>query len=372
MTWPYHSQDEIDAVSQVLRSGKTNYWTGTEGKEFEKEFADYCGTLYGLAVSNGTVALELALRGCEIGPGDEVIVPARTFIATAAAVNTVGAIPVLADISADSLNVTVETIEAAITKKTKAIIVVHYAGWICDMNQIVDLADKHKIVVIEDAAHAHGATYRGRAAGSLAHVGCFSFCTGKIMSTGGEGGMVVTYNRHTYDRMAAFRDHGRYQMVGRRAPTRGFEWTVDEFGSKLRMTEMQAAIGRIQLRKLNGWLRRRHLIACQYDIALNSLPGVTVLKPPNNKNLFHSRYMYLFRTKNRDEVLERLFDVGARFGGCPNIGHEAAFNVSAAPCPTADAVGTSIMSLPVYPTLINSEVKNIIAETTRVIMDVNQ
>jgi dTDP-4-amino-4,6-dideoxygalactose transaminase len=241
--WPYHSEDEISAVADVLRSGKTNYWSGSNGQAFESEFAQYTGAKHAIAVTNGTTALELALHGLDLPPGSEVIVPCRTFMATASAVVTAGCKPVLADIDA-TLNVTVETLEARRTEKTEAVIVVHYAGLPCDMAAIMDWAGKNTIYVIEDCAHAHGARINGQHVGTFGDVGCFSFCVGKIMSLGGEGGMVITNDETLHRRMGARRDHGRYQMVGSKDMTQ-FQWTVEEFGTNLRMTEMQSAIGRI-------------------------------------------------------------------------------------------------------------------------------
>lgn len=371
MKWPFHDDDEIAAVTEVLKSGRTNYWTGEHGHAFEDEFADYCDTQFALAVSNGTTALELALRGCGITEG-EVIVPARTFIATAAAVNTVGATPVLADISPVSMNVTVDTIDARCTTKTVAVIVVHYAGWPCEMDQIKDYCEKHDLILIEDCAHAQGALINARPMGSWGHVGCYSFCQGKIMSTGGEGGMVVTNNADINARMVKFRDHGRYQMV---APKENslFQWTVDEFGSNLRMTEMQAAIGRIQLKKLDWWVHRRNHIAQIYDQALLSAPHTTILTP-DPREIRHARYMYLFQVRNRNRILERLneYGIAARLGGCPNIGYEKAFGHHGHGCTVADVSGAHVMALPIYPTLSDDEVNKIKTTTRNVIEEINR
>lgn len=360
--WPYHSDDEVEAVAAVLRSGRTNYWSvNSHGQAFEQEFAKFHGPgVQALAVTNGTAALELALHALGIAPEQgwsgqlaEVIVPCRTFMATASAVVNSGYQPVLADIDAETLNVTVDTLEARRTEYTRAVIVVHWAGLPCDMPAICAWAKKHGILVIEDCAHAHGATLQGHhelPVGIWGAIGCYSFCVGKIMSTGGEGGMVVTRDAAMHKRMAAYRDHGRYQMMGSKDMT-AFEWTVEEFGSNLRMTEMQSAIGRIQLRKLKGWVERRRDIAEFYDYLL----GQKVRRPG------HSFYLYLAQIDNRDEVLERLLskDIPARIGGCPNIGREAVFKGRAALCPVADEVGKHILSLPIYPTMTDAEVRHV-------------
>jgi dTDP-4-amino-4,6-dideoxygalactose transaminase len=350
--WPYHSEDEISAVADVLRSGKTNYWSGPNGQAFESEFAQYTGAKHALAVTNGTTALELALHGLDLPPGSEVIVPCRTFMATASAVVTAGCKPVLADIDA-TLNVTVETLDQRLTPNTAAVIVVHYAGLPCDMAAIMDWASKRDIYVIEDCAHAHGTRVNGQHVGTFGDVGCFSFCVGKIMSLGGEGGMVITNNETLHRRMGARRDHGRYQMVGSKDMT-AFQWTVEEFGTNLRMTEMQSAIGRIQLTKLDGWVNRRNQIAAAYDAILGGIPT-----PPGQK---HGRYMYMAYVDDRDRKMVELQNMGvtARLGGCPNIGREAVFVNNAHACPVADELGFHTLSLPVYPTLTDDDVSAIL------------
>jgi len=350
--WPYHSEDEISAVADVLRSGKTNYWSGQNGQAFESEFAQYTGAKHALAVTNGTTAIELALHGLDLPPGSEVIVPCRTFMATASAVVTAGCKPVLADIDA-TLNVTVETLEQRLTSKTAAVIVVHYAGLPCDMAAIMDWAVLRGILVIEDCAHAHGTRINGQHVGTFGDIGTFSFCVGKTMSLGGEGGMVITNNPNLHRSMGARRDHGRYQMVGSKDMT-AFQWTVEEFGTNLRMTEMQSAIGRIQLTKLDGWVNRRNQIAAAYDAILGGIPT-----RPSQK---HGRYMYMAYVDDRDRKMVELQNMGvtARLGGCPNIGREDVFKGTAAPCPVADELGFHTLSLPVYPTLTDDDVSAIL------------
>ena len=347
--WPYHSEDEISAVADVLRSGKTNYWSGPNGQAFESEFAQYTGAKHALAVTNGTTALELALHGVQLPHGSEVIVPCRTFMATASAVVTAGYKPILADID-ETLNVTVETLNARRTYRTSAVIVVHYAGLPCDMEAIMQWANKHEILVIEDCAHAHGARIKKQHVGTFGAVGCFSFCVGKTMSTGGEGGMVITNADSFHRRMGARRDHGRYQMVGSKDMTQ-FQWTVEEFGTNLRMTEMQSAIGRIQLTKLDGWVNRRNQIAAAYDAILGGIPV-----PSSQK---HGRYMYMSYVDDRDGKMIELQKMGvaARLGGCPNIGREAVFKGRAHSCPVADDLGRRTLSLPVYPTMTDNDVE---------------
>ena len=225
--WPFHAQDEIDAVSAVLSSGKVNYWTGDNGRQFEREFAEYCNAKYAIALGNGTQALELALEAAGIVPGDDVIVTPRTFIASASCVVRCGARPVFADISVDSQNLTPESVKAALTPATRAIVAVHHAGWPCDMDGLMALADSHGLVVIEDCAQAHGARYHDRPVGDLGHIAAFSFCQDKIMTTGGEGGMLVTNDEAIWEKVWAAKDHGKsYEAVFEREhpPGFGFRW----------------------------------------------------------------------------------------------------------------------------------------------------
>lgn len=352
--WPIHSADEIDAVAVVLRSGATNYWVGPHGQAFESEWAAYTGAQYALTVSNGTTALECAIHALRLEPygKNEVVIPCRTFMATASAVVNNGLAVVLADIDPETLNVTVETLEARRTPKTGAVIVVHYAGLPCDIEAICKWAKQYDIRIIEDSAHAQGARVGGKHVGTFGDIGCFSFCVGKIMSTGGEGGAVITNDSELYRRMGAYRDHGRYQLRGSKDFTK-FEYSVQEFGSNLRLTEMQSAIARLQLKKLDGWVARRREIAAMYDAAF----GWPVVRPG------HAFYMYTGFIDNRDAVLTALNDRGipARLNGCPNLYLEPVFVGKGLRCPNADASGARTLGLPIYPTLSNEDVAEVIA-----------
>jgi dTDP-4-amino-4,6-dideoxygalactose transaminase len=376
-SWPFYADDEIAAVNAVLQSGRANYWTGGEGRAFEAEYAAHCGVKHGLAVGNGTLALELALYGADIASDDEVIVPAKTFVATASAVARWGARPVVVDIDPMSQNLNASTVEAGLTARTRAIIVVHLAGWPVDMQPIMELASKRGLVVIEDCAQAHGAKNHGKLVGGIGHFGCFSFCQDKIISTGGEGGMVVTNNTRAYERMWAYRDHGKdFQRASAPGPTTGFQFLVDRFGTNWRLTEMQSAIGRLQLAKLAGWVDRRRAIAGQISDALHGLNGVTVPAPP--AYAFHSFYKFTFQVDpaalksgwNRDRLLAVLEQRGipARVGGCPDIGREAAFAHAGVPSmlprPGAARIADRTIMLPVHPTLTDEHVA-FLATTTR-------
>lgn len=378
--WPFYDADEIQAVAAVLVSGRVNYWTGDLGRAFENAYAAHCGVRFGLGVANGTVALELALYGVNIGPGDEVVVPARTFIATAAAVATRGARPVVADVDPLSQNMTAETLAAALSPRTKAVIPVHLAGWPVEMGPLMALAARENIAVIEDVAQAHGATVNGKPLGGLGHIGCFSFCQDKIISTGGEGGMVVTDDEALYRRMWSFRDHGKNFAVTHDPNAGGhgaFKWVADSFGTNWRLTEAQAAIGLAQLGKLPAWIARRRANARMLDDALQGLNGVSVQSVP--AHLTHAYYKYYFFVNpaalkdgwTRDRICNELIARGvpARVGACPDITREKAFaNQGPQPAhPGAAFLEDRTVLLPVHPTLTPGNMK-FMAETLRAVV----
>lgn len=335
--WPMYSDDEIQSVVEILRSGKVNYWTGTITKKFEDDFAKYHSMKHGIALANGTLALELALIGLGVGPGDEVVTTCRTFIASASCIVRVGATPILADIDLNSQNVTVETIKKVVTPKTKALIVVHLAGWPCSMPEIMSFANERGIKVVEDCAQAHGAKISGKLVGSFAHMAAFSFCQDKIMSTGGEGGMLLTNDTEAYEKMWAFKDHGKsYEAIYRRTHPPGFRWLHESFGTNWRFTEMQSAIGLHQLEKLESWVAKRRLLA--YKI-IEGLSGINVLRVPvPPANFFHSYYrVYAFLDVSRlrpgvtrEDILYAIHAEGfpAFVGSCGEIYMEKAFKES--------------------------------------------
>ena len=295
--WPYYAPDEVEAVARVMESGKVNYWTGLEAREFEKEYATAAGCEKAIALCNGTAALELAIHALEIPPGSEIITSPRTFIASASCAVMRGCIPVLADVHPVSQNITAETIERVITKRTKAIIPVHLAGWPCDMDPIMALAAQHGIKVIEDCAQANGATYQGRPVGSLGHMAAFSFCQDKIITTGGEGGMLTTNDPDLWDRAWSFKDHGKsWDAVYNRehTPGFGFKWLHESFGTNWRMIEIQAVIGRAQLRKLPEWTRLRQENLRRLNEAFSAFSCIrTTPAPPGIGHAGYKAYMFI-------------------------------------------------------------------------------
>jgi dTDP-4-amino-4,6-dideoxygalactose transaminase len=340
-----------------LLSGKSNYWTGEEGKLFEQEFAAWCGVEYGLCVFNGTAALELSLLGCGIGEGDEVIVTPRSFLASAAAVVAVGATPVFADVEMQSGNLTAETISKVITKSTRGMVVVHTGGWPAEMPDIKALAQANGIKVIEDCAQAHGAEINGKKVGTFGDVSAFSFCQDKIISTGGEGGMVVTNNQEIFDTVWSLRDHGRdrEQSLSNNHPP-GFRWLQNRFGTNARMTEMQAAIGRCQLKKVDGWVEQRTKNAAAIEEQLQQLDGVTTLAVPEHmKHAYYRVALLVDKEHSRNRLMAALneCDIPSSIGSCPEIYREPAFAtagfVPPSRLPVAEELGYRTLSLPTYP-----------------------
>ncbi|MBU1105392.1 MAG: DegT/DnrJ/EryC1/StrS aminotransferase family protein [Candidatus Riflebacteria bacterium] len=376
--------DERDAVQQLLLSGKVNYWTGDESRGFECDYAGYTGRKYAVAVFNGTVALELALYAYDIGAGDEVIVTSRTFIASASCAVMRGAVPIVADVDPDSQNVTAATIEKKISERTRAIVCVHLAGWPCDMTPIMELAAKHNLIVIEDCAQAHGARYNGKPVGSIGHIAAFSFCQDKIISTSGEGGMLVTDDEEIFKKCWAFKDHGKsYDAVYNREHEPGFRWLHESFGTNWRMTEIQAAIGRIQLHKLDGWIETRRATAARFNQAFAVLPALRLTIPP--AEIYHSYYKYYLFVRpellkpdwSRDRIMEEVSATGVPCysGSCSEIYLEKAFDqplhgVNIRPAerlPVAKELGETSLMLLVHPTLSTENIEDTISVVKEVV-----
>jgi dTDP-4-amino-4,6-dideoxygalactose transaminase len=390
--WPSFTPEEANAVARVVLSNKVNYWTGTECREFEKEFAAWCGVQHAVALANGTLALDVALKAFGIGPGDEVVVTPRTFIASVSCVVNSGGVPVFADVEADSGNICARTIAAVLTPRTKAVICVHLAGWPCDMDPIMALAAQHGLKVIEDCAQAHGARYKGRAVGSIGHVGAWSFCQDKIMTTGGEGGMVTTHDEALWRAMWAYKDHGKsYEAVYEREHPPGFRWLHESFGTNWRMLEMQAAIGRIQLRRMADWAAARQRNAqaiwatCQQFAALRvpqvrcaSCPGVCHSQCTACEHAHYKWYVYVQPSQlapgwSRDRIIEAINAQGVPCytGSCSEVYLEKAFdNTGWRPqerLPVARELGETSLMFLVHPTLTQAEIDKT-CEAIRLVM----
>ena len=381
--WPFFDHDEIAAVSAVLQSGNVNYWTGEEGRLFEKEFAASIGVNYAVAVMNGSVALEAALMALNIGDGDEVIVTPRSYIASASCAVMRGAKPVFADVDRDSQNITADTIKKVITSRTRAIIAVHLAGWPCAMDAIMTLAKKHGLAVIEDCAQASGAFYKGRPIGSFGDVAAFSFCQDKIMTTGGEGGMVVTNTRDIWSKVWSYKDHGKsYDAVYKNdlKPGPSFKWLHESFGTNWRMTEMQAAIGRIQLRKLSGWIEIRRRNTDILTKSFLNIPALRVTMPP--EDIKHAYYKYYVFVKpnilktgwDRERIIVAINAEGIPCftGSCSEMYLEKAFDADGMrpekPLPVAKELGETAMMFLVHPTLSETDMKDMVKAVEKVMV----
>ena len=381
--WPNYSAEEAEIVQRVLLSNKVNYWTGREAREFECEYSRYFEADYAIALANGTVALDLALKALGICAGDEVIVTPRSFVASASAVVNSGAKAVFADVDRDSQNITAETISRALTPRTRAIICVHLAGWPCEMNDILSLAESRDIFVIEDCAQAHGAKYHGRSVGSFGQVGAWSFCQDKIMTTAGEGGMVTTNDQSLHDFMWSFKDHGKDYKKAHTPPTSTkFRYIHDSIGTNWRLTEMQAAIGRYQLTQMPDWSAARKRNGRFLNESLSEISGLRVPVVPDNSE--HAYYKYYFfvlpealgASWDRDRIVAEVHALGTPCftGSCPEIYREKAFSDlygELPPLPVAAELGGSSIMLNIHPGVEEQhlaryvqDIKSVIANAT--------
>lgn len=377
--WPSFTREEADAVSSVLLSNKVNYWTGTECREFEAEFAAWVGIAKAISVTNGTVALDLALKALDIQAGEEVVVTPRSFIASASCVVNAGLVPVFADVDRDTQNLTAETIRAVLTHRTRVIICVHLAGWPCDMEAIMTLARERGIAVIEDCAQAHGASFKGRSVGTWGDINAWSFCQDKIMTTGGEGGMVTTDRHDLWNKAWSFKDHGKsWDAVYQRTHPPGFRWLHESFGTNWRMIEMQAVIGRIQLKRMADWQAQRTSNAVAINAAARECSALRVPQvPPDCKHAWYRCYVFirpelLKRDWSRDRIVEAINAAGVPCfqGSCSEMYLEKAFQEAdlqpAQRLPVALELGETSLCFLVHPTLTRAE----IAKTCDVLREV--
>ena len=367
--WPSFTEEEVNAVSEVLRSNKVNYWTGQEGRKFEKEFATFTDCKYAIAVANGTLALDLALQSLNVGKGDEVIVTPRTFIASISSIINAGATPIFADVELDSQNISARTINQVLSKNTKAIICVHLAGWPCEMDEIMSLANTHDLYVIEDCAQAHGAKYKGRSVGSIGHIGAWSFCQDKIMTTGGEGGMLTTNDEQIWRKAWAFKDHGKsYAAVYEKEHPPGYRWLHESFGTNWRLTEMQSAIGRIQTKRMPAWQVIRKSYAKRIFAVCDKYDFIDVsIVPDHIEHAFYKCYVFiqpelLNNLWSRDKIINAFSKQGIPCfsGSCSEVYLEKAFDNTAfkpeKTLPNAKKLGETSLMFLVHPTLTEQEI----------------
>ena len=386
--WPFFSDDEIRAVVAVLKSGKINQWTGREVHAFEEAFARYVGARHAVALANGSLALDMALIALGIGEEDEVIVTPRSFVASAACVALRGATPVFADVDPISQNITLDTISKAVGPKTKAVIAVHLAGWPCDLKKMSSFCRQNRMFLIEDCAQAHGALFEGKKAGSFGDCGIFSFCQDKIMTTGGEGGMLVTDNHEIWKKVWSLKDHGKdYELAFSENHDPGFRWLVTSFGTNGRMTEMQAVMGQVMLKKLDGWVEKRRAHADLLTRGFENTPGLRVTVPP--PGVHHSYYKYYVFVKQdelqdtwcRDRIIDHLNRAGmpCLTGSCPEIYRERAFEnrscrlagavsdpAGTAFLPVARQLGETSIMFMVHPTLSRAAVQYTVDQVNQI------
>lgn len=379
-SWPHYDQDEIDAVTRVLRSGQVNAWTGPDVELFEQDYAAYCGVKHAIAMANGTLALEAALIGLQLQPGDEVIVTSRTFIASASAIVLRGGVPVFCDVDRDSQNMDPASVAELIGPRTVGIVAVHLAGWPCDMDALGELAKRHGLWIVEDCAQAHGAQWKGRPVGSFGDAAAFSFCQDKIISTGGEGGMLVTNDETVYRRAWSFKDHGKDPVLveqARQSTSVGCQWVHATVGSNWRLTGPQAAMGRIQLGKLDQWQAKRQANA---QVLIDGLAQVPVFRIPVPENFIRHAYykFYVFVPATiRDALVRVCWDhklpVGA--GACSEIYREGAFADRAMSLaqrlPVARELGETSLMLPVHPTLQELHMRYLVDRLAELVAEIS-
>jgi dTDP-4-amino-4,6-dideoxygalactose transaminase len=367
--WPDYDSEEKAAVMDVLNSNKVNYWTGQQGRKFEQEFAKFSETDYAVAVANGSVALDLAWHALDLPHGSEVIVTSRTFIASISSIVLAGLVPVFSDVELDTQNISAATIRPHLSAKTKAILCVHLAGWPCEMDEIMSLAKEHELFVVEDCAQAHGAKYKGKPVGSIGDIGAWSFCQDKIMTTGGEGGMVTTNNKTYWNKMWSYKDHGKsWSTIYEKQHPPGFRWLHESFGTNWRMMEMQAAIGLKQLEKMSRWRAIRAEYSAQIFIAASQFPALSVPLIPNYvEHAFYKCYVFVNRQQlkvgwDRDRIIEAINaqDVPCFSGSCSEVYKEKAFEGTdfspLEPLPNAHTLGESALMFLVHPSLTRKEI----------------
>ena len=387
-SWPNFSKEEANKAKEVLLTNKVNYWTGQECRKFEEEFAEYVHCKYAVATSNGTTALDLAFKAIMLDAGSEVLVTSRTFLASVSSIINAGLVPKFIDVSRDTQNIDVSKLENEITSKTRAILCVHLAGWPCDMDEIMSIANMHNLFVIEDCAQAHGAKYKGRPVGSIGHIGCWSFCQDKIMTTAGEGGMVATNNEEYWNKMWSYKDHGKsYDAVYNTSHNPGFKWLHESLGTNWRMTEIQGAIGRIQLKKINSWSATRN----EYLAKIwKTCSHIDALRVPKFKCLSCSEcnevnacihgaykcYIFLDNSKiqpkfSRLDIIDLINSAGVpcSVGSCSEVYLEKAFeSLDCRPknrLPVAKELGETALMFLIHPSLTNHDIDH----TCKVIKD---
>jgi dTDP-4-amino-4,6-dideoxygalactose transaminase len=379
--WPIFNDYMIQNVINILKSGKVNQWTGSKVFEFEKKFSEYFGIKHSVAVFNGSVAIELCLKAIDLKIEDEVIVSSRTFIASASSINMCGGIPVFIDVDFNSQNITLEKIKEAVTDKTKAVILVHLAGWPCDVEEITNWCHSKNIYVIEDCAQAHGAKYNGKYVGSFGDINAWSFCQDKIISTGGEGGMITTNNSKLFLKAWSFKDHGKnyHKMFNHAGGVGLFRWVHDSLGTNWRMTEIQASIGLDALEYLDEWINIRRRNASFFNETFKNIPLVRLTIP--DEKYFHTYYKYycfirpefLKEGFTRNDIIFKLNDIQipCSQGTCGEVYKEKAYDVNINLSITKELSDTSLMFL-VDPSYCEETIKEIAHKIKNILIGISK
>ncbi len=362
---PYGRQsiDETDIAAVVKTLCSDWLTTGPAVERFETDLCAFTGAMHGVAVSSGTAALHAAMFALNIGPGDDVIVPPMTFVATVNCILYQGGTPVFADVVPETLLLDPAAVEAAITPRTKAIIGVDYTGQPCDWDQLRTIADKHGLALVADACHALGARYKDCPVGTLADITVFSFHPVKHITTG-EGGMAVTNDKNLSNRMRTFRNHGITTTASQRESTGAWFYEMTDLGYNYRMTDMQCALGSSQLTKLPGWIRKRNELAKQYDDFFSQQPEKNIRPLVKNADVLHAYHLYVVRHPDRDRAFATLRqnNIGANVHYIPAHLHpyyQEKLGTKKGLCPVAENAFNTILTLPLWPGMEMAMVENI-------------
>ena len=354
VNYPEHYRriwDEVmDAITEVLSKG--DLILRDQLRQFEENIASFVGVNYAVGVNSGTDALFLSLKAAEVGPGDEVITVAHTFVATVSVIVQCGAKPILVDIG-DDMNIDVEQVEKTITPKTKAILPVYLNGRMCDMGRLMAIANEHNLLVIEDAAQALGATFDGKKAGSFGLTCSFSFYPAKMLGAAGDGGIAVTNDEEIAEKIRLFRDHGYQRSTGE----------ILCYGYNSRLDNIQAAILNLKLKHLPQWIERRRELVSLYHQGLSDLPGLKLPPPPHSNDLFFDVYQnYVIRSKERDQLVTHLRESGVEIliSWPKPMHHHEALDLNHFHLPITEQISKEVLSLPMYPELSNEQVEFVV------------
>ena len=378
-TWPSYPNILVNSISSLFKTGLVNYLIGNNGKSFEKEFSKKMGIKYSAAVSNGSIALEIALLSLGIKKNDEVIVTSRSYNSSASSILRVGAKPIFCDIDSNTFNICTKSLKSKITKKTKAILCVHLYGYPCEIFKIKKIIKNSQIKIIEDCSQAHGAKIKNKPVGCFGTIGIWSFCYDKIISTGGEGGMISTNSKTIYSKIWSLKEIGKdYNKFYKNRKSINFPYIHDHVGTNARMTEVQSLIGRYQLKNLDSYIRIRNRNALILSSYLNDIKKINI--PVIPKNITHAFYRYTITIQSelknpsniRNNIIRKIISkkIFCNVGGCPEIYNEKPFNLdlnASKNIKVANIIGKTSISFLVDNT-ISIKNMNVIGKKIRIIL----